>query len=180
MDIYSSFELGLMKDFIKQHHLLLLWLALTFLQGHKVNNKAKSSTFISSQAFSLIWLKTSILLQPNGSLKPILNLFRNFQFQRERWGVDPSSDTSTKNLHWHTSLHFSTDFNQIQYDKRYCQTLQFDVSMIKLGFHSRSQGNEHSCKKKQNPLRSFSFKLPHPFLWYKVCRWNLIACWTSC
>ena len=55
--------------------LISVWMFLTFIQGHSCmkSNKNSVSTFLEN--YLLIWMKSSVLSQPVGLLKFMLNLF---------------------------------------------------------------------------------------------------------
>ena len=60
LDVYDTiwFKLGLIIDTVEHHILMLIWLTLTFIQGHisaRNFRKQKTSVWMISQSFLLIW-----------------------------------------------------------------------------------------------------------------------------
>ena len=71
LDIYRliSFRLGIMIENTKPYLFILVWMAVTFIQGHGCTQKPKPAVPMFLQISESVWIKVSILPQPVDLLK---------------------------------------------------------------------------------------------------------------
>ena len=71
----DSFKLGMMIGTAMLFILMSAWMILTLIQGHTCLRNRKILASIFSEILQSIWMRLSMLPQPVGLLKLVLNLF---------------------------------------------------------------------------------------------------------
>ena len=108
----------------------------------------KTSVSILSEISLLIWMKFTILPQPVGLLKLLLNLVFTIKIQMRKhcwwcfifYGGGKKKKKKKIYIYGRVSGHLWTDLIQTWHDARQDKSLQYDSSFNDLEIHSRSQG----------------------------------------
>ena len=70
-----SFKFGVMEEIAKLYIVISVWMTVTFTQGLNCTRNGKKFRSFFSEISQLIWMKFSVLPQPAGLFKPMLNIY---------------------------------------------------------------------------------------------------------
>ena len=153
-----SFRLGLMIKTTRLSILLSVWMTLTFTQGHSCMRNKKFVVHFS-EISQLIRIKFSMLPQPVGLLKPLLNLFctddiegREFcwhEFIKHNFNMVLCRDTCKLGMMLSTNKFYSLMYTQghrvtgkLEFVQSFCCKVAWSNSNVCDGWSSKGKDYE--------------------------------------